>query len=226
MSDRAKKIIIFVAITFLLIVTSSLWFATQQSGNKDVIKDKDTGETFDPKSREENTGGGGSLVSNVQLFGIEPAIKTLSTKDSLPGYTDAIKASIWQFSRDRLKDEFQTITLRPQNLKQDSDKITGEIRLGQTDTIIPIEITPTKTGRQAIVRINSNSSAYGGTFVYMGGVNNPDNLLFTIEQKNDSSDEIEVVSYGGYNEAALGYLESIGYRIPDLNISFKVESGL
>lgn len=226
MNRHGKKIVILLVIAFLLIVATVVWIAVQRTSGDSIVRDKDTGETFDPKAPRENTGGNGSLVSTVQLFGIEQAIKSLSGNESIVGYSDDIKASIWQFSHDRLNNEFQTITLRPQNLEQKDATITGELRLGQSDTIIPIVIKPTSTERHAIISINNDNNAYGGTFVYMGGINNPDNLLFTIEQVSRSSDKLRVISYGGYNEAALEYLESIGYHIPDLDISFAVESGM
>ena len=49
-------------------------------------------------------------------------------------------------------------------------------------------------------------------------IENENEFLYTITQKNDTSTDLAIQSYGGYWEAAMKYLYSIGYNIPDFSI--------
>jgi hypothetical protein len=218
MSQR-QKIILGSILAIIIIVPIIWWTVSRTTSDSSIITDRDTGEVFNPEVNSEDTGGGSNVVSPVILFGIEPFTEKQLELSSSVGYVNSVKAALWDFSQKRLDDEFSSLTLRPNGLSVSDNEIRGTVRLGQTDAIIPVIIRPNTTGGDAIITLNEDGSQYGGTYSYVGGINNPNNLLFTISQPDNTSERIEIQSYGNYYEAAFEYLESVGYRVPDLTIT-------
>ncbi len=226
MTKTQRNIVIVVIVVLIVGIPLAIWAVTSfngqtTSGNTTVIVDRDTGEVFDEKVNNEKTGGSGVKTGDAVLFGIEPFVEQLYEQDESTGYVNAVKTALWNFSDSRLNNQFESITLRPQDLIITDSGVSGTIRLGQTDTILPILIVPTKDSKQAIITINKGGSQYKGAFIYVSGINNSENLLFSIKQKDDHTSDLEVRAFSGYREAALKYVESIGYRVPDfvINIS-------
>lgn len=220
MTNRTK--IVIIALALLIITPLVIWgvgSVVNNSSNSTVIKDKDTGETLDTSDEGIQTGGGIAKKSDIVLFGSENLAKVARDKNKATGrYLIATQDALWAYGEKRLEKEFPTLTIRPQNLIVTSEKISGEIRIGQTDTIVPFRVDIAKGNDAAIVTINENGSEHGGKFVFVGGIENEDELLYTITQKNDTSTDLVIQSYGGYWEAAMKYLYSIGYNIPDFSI--------
>jgi hypothetical protein len=175
---------------------------------------------YDSKENNIETGGSGVATGSAVLFGIEPLSKQLIEQKKGVGYIDSVKQALWDFDTKRADGKLKSITIQPQSLTYGTDAITGTIRLDQSDITLPITITPSRTNAAAIVTINEKGSGYDGTFVYVGKIDVPQNLLFTIKQKNTQSSDLSIDTYEGYREAALKYIESIGYNVPDFNIEF------
>ncbi len=216
-----RRIVVILIVVLIVVIPLIAWgISSNNNSNDKTIKDRDTGEVYDKTVNSEDTGGSDIYQGTAVLFGIENLTQTLLDNDKSVGYINSVKTALWEFSSNRLNNEFESITLRPQGLVINDSKVTGTIRLGQSDTTLPIVISPTTSGKEAIVSINKNGSQYKGEFVYIGGIRNPDNLLFTITQKNDASTDLEINTYEGYREPALEYIESLGYNVPDFTINF------
>ncbi len=219
---KKQQLITLIGIGVFILIPVVWIIAIQATGSpktsSTTIIDIDTGETFNPEAKI-NTGGNIEGQSPVQLFGIKNIAQLAVDKSLATGFVSSVRDALGNYSKDRLKEEFSTLTLRPQNLTVGSDVISGEIRLGQTDVILPIQIALSSKQQAAVVTINKDGSLHGGTFVFVGGVNNPENLLYKITQKDDRSSELIITAYQGYRELALKYIESLGYNIPDFLIT-------
>lgn len=218
MSTRIKVILVFIGFGLLVIIPLVWWAASGFNQDSTIVTDRDTGEVYDPSVNNDNTGGGSNAVSSTQLFGIQPLTDKLLSSNEKVGYINSVKEALWQFSKERLNDKFTSITLRPDGLVITDTEISGTIRLGQTNETLPITIKPNNLKKEAIITINQAGNQYGGAFIYIGGINSSNNLLFTLSQPDHSSNEITIQSYAGYYDAAFDYLLSIGYNVPDLNI--------
>lgn len=217
-----RSVTITTIILFILVLVGYWAFTSvnRQSSTDTIIRDKDTGEVFDSSENNIQTGGSGTNTGKGVLFGIEPLTNKLIQEKRGVAYIESVRQALWDFNKQRADNKLKSITVRPQDVSLDIDTIKASIRLDQSDTILPIIIQPSSTNNAAIITINKDGDSYGGTFVYVGKINAPQNLLFTIKQKNDSSSDIVVQTYEGYREAALRYLESIGYDVPDFEIEF------
>ena len=223
--NRTQKNVFIVIVVIGLLAISVGAFIFNNKKDTSVIKDQDTGEILQLNPEfSQQTGGGLEFKSPVTLFGISHLSETIIIENngSTGAYFDTIKNALWEYSKNRLDDSFTTITVRPQDIKVDGNTITGSLRLGQTDEIIPLLITKTDSDENAIVTINKEgeSNQYGGVFVYVSGVQKS-KMLFEIYQKNNRSSDLVIKAYTGYKESALKYIESIGYRVPDFVITFE-----
>lgn len=217
-----RSITITIIVLFILVLVGYWAFTSvsRQSSTNTVIRDKDTGEIFDSGENNIQTGGSGTNTGRGVLFGIEPLTNKLIQEKRGVAYIESVRQALWDFNKQRADNKLKSITVRPQDVTLNIDTITASIRLDQSDTILPIIIQPSTTNNAAIITINKDGDSYGGTFVYVGKISAPQNLLFTIKQKNDSSSDLIVQTYEGYREAALRYLESIGYNVPNFKIEF------
>lgn len=228
MTKRAR--IVIITVILLVLVPILIWgissIATNRTSDR-VVRDKDTGEVLDTSDPGQQTGGDIAKKSDIVLFGSENLAKVAREKNKVTGrYLIAVQDALWAYGENRLKKEFPTLTVRPQNLVVTAEKITGEIRIGQTDVVVPFKADIMKGNEAAIVTINKNGTEHGGTFIFVGGLENEDEFLYTITQKNDTSTDIAIQSYGGYWEAAMKYLHSIGYNIPDFSIELVDHKGV
>lgn len=222
MTDKQRNILI-VAGVLLVTIPLLIWGITSfvsRVSSDDVIRDQDTNEVYEKGVNNQNTGGSSSSFGSVTLFGIQPYIETLMAEDKPTGYITSVKQALLAFSKNRLDNKYETITLRPEGLVSNGTEITGEIRLGQTDTILPITIKPSNDQKLAVVTINKGGTDFKGAFVLVGNLNDFENLLFNISQKDDHVSDLEIKAYDGYREAALRYIEDLGYNVPDFKINF------
>lgn len=221
---KKQKIILIIVASLIVLIPLFIWgvssLGNTLSNNDSIIKDVDTGETINKAEPIVQTGGDGINTSKVVLFGIEPLIERLYEQEKPTAYIASVKQALWNFSKNRLEDKYETITLRPQELVFGSSEITGTIRLGQTDTILPISIKPSMNSKQAVITINEGGSQFRGTYVYIGGLEIQDALLYTITQKDDHVSDLEIKTYEGYRDPALMYIKSLGYNVYDFVINF------
>ncbi len=223
MTRQQKLVLIIVGVLAVIGVIIGI-FAINR-GDSTVITDRDTGETLDlePEFRQE-TGGVLEDSSPVTLFGLinlSEEITRINNSSTGP-YFDTIKLALWDYSENRLDDSYTTLTIRPQDLQISGTTITTSVRLGQTDEILPISITVSDDKSNAITTINEggDETQHGGKYIYVSGFEDPQ-LLFTIQQKDDSTSDLVINAYSGYKESALKYIESLGYNVPDFTITFE-----
>ncbi len=221
---KKRTLLVLLAVFVLIGIPLLLWAVSSsvsQNSNNTTIVDRDTGEKFNPEDNKFQTGGSINRESPIQLFGIENFSKVARESNTdTGGYLTAIKEALWNFSKERLDNKFPTLTVRPQDLKVSDTAFSGFVRIGQTDTIVQIKGTITSGRETAIVYINTDNSDYEGEYIYVGGIRNPDQYLFTISQKDSKTTDLVIDTIPGYTEPSLKYIESLGYSVPDFSISF------
>lgn len=220
---KQQKILIVIVVVFVALPLG-WWVVTSfmnGSFSGSVIRDKDTGEVFDTEKKDPETGGFSPNKGDAQIFGTEPLIRELlAINGRTGGVVKTIQDAVWVYNKERHNETYKTVTIRPQGLSVSSESVTGELRLGQTETIVPFSAAISKGSDTAVVTINKDGTDHKGTFVYVGGLESEDMLLFNIKQKDYTSSDLVVTSYAGYREAALQHLISLGYNVPDFRITF------
>jgi hypothetical protein len=143
MNKRLIIIIILVIFVIIpLVVFGIISFISNNQPNDNQIKnviDRDTGVvlTYDETKEPETDGN-----SDVIIIGIEKLIDD----NFFPGQIDIIKGYLNSYATGQLNDEYTTITLIPSTYKNNNGIIAVDIRLGQSDTIVPAIITMLDTG--------------------------------------------------------------------------------
>lgn len=221
---QQKKLVTILIIGFgvLLLIVGALYLARGGfDTSSTMITDRDTGEQYDPEAPITNTGGNDPSYGTTHNFGLVAFSEAAFKGGESVGYTDSVKAALWKYGDDRLEKAFKTLTLIPSSVETRGGVITGDLRLGQTDELVVVEVALSRDKRNAIVTINKDGAARGGTFVYVGGIDNKTNYTFRIDQKNDTSSDLVISAYEGYRSQALDYLSSLGYNVPDISITYK-----
>jgi len=162
-----RKRIVIISLIALAVIGLIVWaiIATSQKEDpsqaylKDAVTftvDEDTGERVydDPNLTDQSTDNRAVIV-----LGIEELIK----RDVVNAQIDFVKDSLNTYSKERLGNKYETITIRPQGFSYVNGIITATIRLGQTDTILPVTITAINTGETRLV-VYDQENKFGGTF--------------------------------------------------------------
>lgn len=163
---QRRTAVILVAVAFIILVIMMIVFAILSNRDKSqayledavtITVDRDTGESAvldDPNLSDQATEDKG-----VVIFGLEE----LAVKGVLRVQLVYIKEKIAEYASSRLKGAFESVTVRPQDLKEKDGVFTSSLRLGQTDELVPIVITADFSGRTRVV-INDPQNKYGGTY--------------------------------------------------------------
>ena len=160
-----KRIIIIVSVILLVgIIAIAVYYSSHkedptQAYLKDAVKithDIDTGElvTEDPNlanQTEDNR--------TIVILGIDKLVE----ENVLQEQINFVKDKLNEFSKQRLKNAYSTITIRPEGLVNNDDVITTTIRLGQSNEILPITITASRFGSTRIV-IQDPDNKHGGQY--------------------------------------------------------------
>ena len=165
--DRKRKIIIIVTIAVLAVALIIAIIFKAISPTEDPKKayldsaikttiDKDTGDqiTVDP-----NLGPQTDEARTVTILGMEAIVRTIYLSDQINYIKDAINT----FSKERLDNKYETITIRPQDLLTNEGVTTTTIRLGQSDEILPIKIIANDIGETQVI-ISDPQNKYGGIY--------------------------------------------------------------
>ncbi len=165
--NKKKKILIITSIIIILfgVIPIIFFFFNRTSGNAEsyiqreavvMSRDKDTGERIEyDKNRTAETDGNTPIL----VLGMEELIK----KGVLALQVRVIREQLATFARERLKTKYESITLRPQDLKFQNGVVSSTIRLGESDFLLPITITAKNTGETQVI-INDPNSIVGGTY--------------------------------------------------------------
>jgi len=162
-----RKRIVIISLIVLAIIGLIIWaiVATQpkedpsQNYLKDAVTftvDEDTGERVsdDPNLTDQSTDN-----RVVIILGVEELV----SRDIVNAQIDYVKDTLNTYSKERLKNAYETITIRPQGLTYADGVITTTIRLGQTETVLPISMTLINTGETRVV-VSDPDNKFGGTF--------------------------------------------------------------
>ncbi len=241
-----KKVTLIIAIFLGVVIFSSVWYISlrqqpekpihqaadlpentsskTQHPSGSIIIDKDTDKAYDP-TQSARASDIGFIPDSTQLFGMPQLELILSDVSNGPFETlfNDIQTALYTYGNKHLSREFATLTVIPSSLTINNSVINGTLRLGQTNTIVPLEIKiiGDKPGLQrGHIIINKSGSSYNGLFEYAGGLIEVKNSMndFTIRQADTVSSSL--IIQGTNKEAALSYISSIGYKISDLTITF------
>jgi hypothetical protein len=162
-----KKIIIGLVTLFVILpVIAYVIFLISNSGDKSeaylkdavlITRDKDTGSIIsdDPNLTEQ-----GSEQRKTIIFGLE----TLIDAGVLTQQTTFIKDKLNSYAKDVLKGKYETLTIRPQDLVNTNGVFTSTLRLGQSETFIPVTITATNVGETRVVVTDDPDNTNGGSY--------------------------------------------------------------
>lgn len=200
--------------------TTSTDDAPQKEG---VIKDRDTDETYDPAVAQVFTGGEKIYPdTSTALFGVSDLISKVYKKRSTIGNIPSdINIALYDYGAKHLDGAFKSLTIVPDSLEADAVKVTGSLRLGQGEMVVPFRIdiiTNKGSGERGYVTINQGGSSQNGTYVYYGGLTGASGQNFSIQQVKSGSREL--VIDGVNKEGALQYIKGVGYKVPDIPITF------
>lgn len=160
-----KTIIVIISVALVIGVITLIIYSVQR---RDALKnayledavsltvDQDTGETVvdDPNLTPHPDGNTG-----VTLLGLEGVVK----QGILDGQLQFIKEELARFYSERLNDTYKTLTIRPQELTKTNSVITSKLRLGDSNILLPIEITAFNDGQTRLI-IRDPSNQVGGDF--------------------------------------------------------------
>lgn len=184
------------------------------------IVDRDTGEQYDPKEPKLSTGWTDPNANSTQLFGLtEFAERLYKARPRIGNILSDTKSALYYYGDTILQRKYTTLTLIPSSVMISNSSIKVEVRLGQTDTKVPVDITimagaDADTTQRAAVVIKQDSKI---VLAFAGGLQNIDGKDFTIQQKDITSLSAEI--RGQNTEAALQYIMSLGYTLSDLTIT-------
>lgn len=161
MQPEVKKVLLFVGGVIVLVVVVAAVFLTNQRRSADyseVTIDQDTGEAYVefPNRAPETEGGGDSAVI---IGGGSLLLDNGFTQDQY----NLVANSILQMSRERLSDKYSRITFRPSDVKVEQNKLSTTIRLGDSDTLLPISIKYYELSKVEI-HVSDRNNALGGDF--------------------------------------------------------------
>ncbi len=163
MDTRRKLILIIVGGTVAIgIIISIIALVSQPRSNNayletavPLVRDQDTGEVLvnDPNTVEPGE------TREVIVLGLE----TLYDFGLIESQVVTIRDRIIRFAEERLEGKYQTITIRPQDIQSDNGTIRTTIRLGDSNTVLPITINTVDIGLLRVI-IEDPTNAAGGTF--------------------------------------------------------------
>jgi len=140
---RDKRIITIILALALFIVVPLIWFGvsrvTVDRVAETTIVDRDTSEKYNPTDPLVTTGGG-EREHTTELFGILGLSTIVIDNQLATGFIQDVRQALWQYGDTHLEGEYETLTLRPGSLVRSDRVFTGEVRLGQTDSLVPIWI--------------------------------------------------------------------------------------
>lgn len=206
-----------------LIVLLVLNSTTTPSQGTSLVTDRDTGETLttehDPTV---DVGAAGSDLVGLPTFGMLEFTRALENNKGI--YTDYIQIGINDFVNKRFGDKYSTLTIIPNLTRVDAGIISLSLRLGQTDDIVPITITPSLSKESMILRVEDDKNEFGGNFVYIGNLSNGTtlyNIAYTQDyEKSSDPIAITITASTSYREASLDYIRSLGFDLSDFLINF------
>ena len=163
--DRRKTLVIISAVLFIGLVIFVIFLALNKKEApveeylKDsviITRDRDTGDLLvdDPSLTVQSDGNTG-----VVILGVESLVKEGFFTEEL----SITKNQIDIFSTTRLKGKYSTITIQPQGLTFVDGVLRTNIRLGQSDELLPIQINADAMGTIQII-IFDKDTKYGGNF--------------------------------------------------------------
>lgn len=161
MQPEVKKILLFVGGVIALVIVVAAVFLMNQRRSPDyseVTIDQDTGEAYVefPNRAPETEGSGGSTVV---IGGGSLLLDNGFTQDQY----NLVANSLLQMSRERLSDEYGRITFRPSDVKVEQNKLSTTIRLGTSDTLLPISIKYYELSKVE-VHVSDRNNVLGGDF--------------------------------------------------------------
>lgn len=150
---------VFVVVPLVLFGLYEAFWKGSSSGNQNpvVVTDRDTGEqvTFDPNKAPDTDGTPGISILGISQF---------YDDNLIPSQIKFFQDQVGAYSKNSLKSKYSTITVVPEFYVNDGKgTITGKLRLGQGDDLVPFTFTAKNTGETQLI-IQDSANKYGGNF--------------------------------------------------------------
>lgn len=229
--SRKAKILIVTCVVVLIVCAGAIVVIGQQErvSNTPPVTSEDTAETNDgiPKT---------DLGLSVQYdpadssgIVLEPSKVFSTVLYGIPSYTQALlsqhshirntlrdtESALFKYGDTFLDKKYPSITILPNETTVDTSAIKGSLRLGKSSTIVKFTADIKKSGH-AYISIDDPSS--DKPFIYIGGLNDISSDVLKAEQTNMKEGSILITTSN--KEKALSYIKSLGYKVPDLSLSF------
>ena len=238
----ATLLLIALSATIFSVVQNSKKTAPDTTAEPAPLEEKynkDTGEDLSSKNTDALDNISGKRLYTTRIFGMsyltslftERLLETpfLGEADSPLSLDITTALSIYGDLFLEKRYEYLTIITSSVEMTSDNTSITASVRLGDTNDIIPItatiltsktltSLTPDNPLRHADIVINKDGSRNLVPMHYIGGLVDTPGDSYAIKQANFSSRDIVIT--GNNSEGALTYMRQLGYKIPDLSLSF------
>lgn len=160
MNNVRPRIIWLLGAVFLILLVFAAIFALSQNNKKSpdyktTLKDKDTGEVV---YFQTNTEKEASANSYTILFGSSVIIDKVS-----PGQFLLIRQLLTKYNHNNFHGQYISFTFLPKSFTNSAADLMGELRLGQTNKIVKIEIKLIDKYYAQVV-ISDQSATNGGNF--------------------------------------------------------------
>lgn len=134
-SKKLILIVIGVIVVLIGIVAIVLWQQRTSPEYATEEVDQDTGEVFrsTPNRAPENNG---QPAETVMVRGGYVLLDNGFTQDQ----HNLVASELEKIGKDKLGSKYPFITIRPQDVQREQNLLTTTIRLGESDTLLPIQI--------------------------------------------------------------------------------------
>ena len=163
-------------------------------------------------------------LNSVDTIGTPEMVTFLDNNTYTPRNTIVVSnfvEALRLYTKSETKYSPQTITIRPQSLRIENNLVRGVIQFDHTGLSFPFEIATfisKSTLPSTIIKVNPENINESTAFVHISGIQTSQDKKFTISQENTTSTNLTITATD--KEAALKYLSSLGYRVPDFSITF------
>jgi len=216
MSRRTQIIIVILfALGIVAIIVSFVVVKLNPPTEQGILRDKDTNEIVIVG----HTGYVGTKL--LPIFGEN----NLYTQGVTKKQFKSIRHSLEQFMSTRLDSKYDSLTVRPQDLKISGSVVSTSLRLGQSETTLPVTITLSQDA--AIVRITDSTGKLGGDYVGISELPYEETLFSlsidptSAKQPSNKPPIILVTAAEGYRNSAVSKMKEFGYNTADLQFTFK-----
>lgn len=160
-------------------------------------------------------------ISSTKIFGMPDLTKILYERlNPSQSFIQDIQLALLSYGDEFLDAKYDHITIIPASLSIKNNILSGKIRAGELPSTTTFSIQPMGGRQHAFLK---TSESQGNNYTYSGGLYNLSEPQFSTLAHNAKQDRIVITA--SHSEAAINYISSLGYSIPELDITFTNQRG-